>query len=69
MLPDLVMDDAHELNYSICWYLYFVLKDLQNLDDDWTDVLYELLDDLRFIIFAIRLKRSYHLVDFFIEQL
>lgn len=69
MLPDLVMDDAHELNDRVRWYLYLVLKDLQNFDYYWTDVLYELLDDLRLIIFAIRLERSDHLVNFLIEKL
>lgn len=68
MLPDLVMDDTHELNDGVGWYLYLVLQNLQNFDDDWTDVLYELLDDLRLVIFAIGLERSNHLVDFFVEQ-
>lgn len=69
MLPDLIMDDTHELNDGVGWYLYLVLQDLQDFDDDWTDILYEFLDDLRLVIFAIGLERSNHLVDFFVEQL
>lgn len=69
MLSDLVVDDAHEFNDCVRWYLHLILKDIQDFDDDWTDVFNELFDDLRLVIFAIRLERGNHLVDSLVEQL